>query len=149
MKRIVLAFFFFFLGVVGVSADQYSENPERYERSIDSDMFVNYIDKNTLHVIRDDSPYYIIDADIILIEYKKNVVIRQKCRFFYDTAEKTKKMMTSHLTVYDNVSGKMLADSDTDENEPALLDQRQVGGILSMHVLFLAKYLKHVDVKIE
>lgn len=140
MKRWIIFFCLLWIGITNVSADQFSDEPSRYVKTIRSDRYVGYIDKNTLQVLRYDPPYYIIEADIVYILYDRNQIMRTKERNFYDMKTGTMRTLPTYFTMYD-MEGNKLRSFDSERTKPVTWKQGEHGWYITDH-LFLIEYGK-------
>lgn len=87
MKRIfILAIIFFsvFSSSLAISLNQLRNNPNLYQHVFSDNMEDEYIDKNTVTVVRYNPPYYTINATAYAVNYDTNTITKYDNTYFID-----------------------------------------------------------------
>ena len=101
MKKLFLLitiFSLFTMSAFAVSLDELRNSPERYKLVQSDSLDEEYIDINSINVMRYNPPYYTINATTYTVAYDKAVIMQLDNIFFYDYNQSVNSLAKKFIT---------------------------------------------------
>ncbi|WP_304067851.1 hypothetical protein [Megamonas hypermegale] len=73
-------------------ANYFTDNPNRYINTFNSEQFSEYTDLNSVNVVRYYPPYYVIDITVYVIDYFNQHTLAVIERFYYNYDQQTMRL---------------------------------------------------------
>ena len=95
-------FSLFSMSAFAISLDELRNSPERYKHIYADQNHDGYVEIPSINVTRYNPPYYIINANIYVVQYKTNIIGKTDATFFYDynrSSEVLKKKLSNNMLI--------------------------------------------------
>lgn len=84
MKKIVSLVFILLLNMNACFANYFDDNSNKFISYASNPQYKEYLDLDSIQVLRYDPPYYIITAETYIFDYVHNLGIKYVNKYFYD-----------------------------------------------------------------
>lgn len=111
-KKILLVFVFLFSMNLCVSFASFYENNENYQYIGTNETVKCYVYVPSIKIIRNEDPYYILQCDVITINYVQGLTWNQQTKFIYNRSNHTMQARTDKGGLCDN-DGSIYQNSNT------------------------------------
>ena len=91
-----------------ISLEEIQSNPERYVKMNENQLYIDYMDVESIQSLRYEPPYYTLQGDTYLVVRGKNIFYKTTMIFYYDYQRSAEHLAQSIEEKYRNISRSQL-----------------------------------------